>query len=160
SALNEMKAGFQKFSSSITNDELALLVDYEKDSTQKRAYWLDLKSCSVITEEYVIHGGADRRPQEIIRDGERLKSCKNRDGSRTNQTRPGFMLAGGCHTTGKDWPRIAGDCAGVKLRGLEDRNSDVLSSGVVIHEHVLIKNRSTVQPIGQGCLAFPKGRLK
>lgn len=164
-AIRELRDGLRQYRSKLNTTDMALLVDYSKNSKSKRAYLIDFKKCEVISHEYVIHGGAIYHPREIRwgepeRDGQ-LKRCVKSDGTRKYMTRPGFYHTMGCHHTQLNgWTTVYGDCNGIKLNGLEKSNAEAYTSGIVLHEHVQIPNDSSVKPLSQGCPAFPPGRLK
>lgn len=151
----------------LRNEGIALLVDYSKNSKEKRAYVIDFKSCDVLSADYVMHGGAYHDP-EPHHDGDpnfdgMLDRCKNRQGTRTNMTRPGLYVTSGCHISPsykRFWTRIKGDCQGVKLRGLEKTNDDAFNAGVVLHEHTMMTTDQSIKPMGQGCPTFAPGRLQ
>lgn len=164
-ALAQGARGLARHAAKLRTRDAFLLVDYSMNSRAKRAFLVDLKACDVLAREHVIHGGAVYRPV-LEMDGDpdhdgMLDRCLNRRGTTKNMTRPGFMVTSGCHVTGlSGWPRFANGCHGVKLKGLEERNRDVLASGVVLHEHQAIPDDGRIKPVGQGCPAFPPGRLE
>lgn len=165
SALKKIENGFKKYGREI-NTAAVLLVDYSKNSTEKRAYLIDFENCKVVKEEYVAHGGIYKVNGKMVNDGDpdmdgMLDKCKNRQGTRTNMTRPGLYITRGCHNTQQsDWTFINGDCEGIKLDGLESTNNDAMVAAVVLHEHEDMKNNSSIKAMGQGCPTFAKGKLK
>lgn len=158
----------------IPNKNIALLIDYSLPSSKRRSYLIDMRDCELLQHDFVIHGGKHRakvyradlgrsitrwfRPGDPDNDGV-LDYCQQKNGTRRYMTRPGFMLAQGCHMSAKKWPRVWGRCKGIKLIGLESRNRDVYRSAVVLHEHRLVYNRPRKQDIGQGCPAYAPGKL-
>lgn len=164
-ALQELLNGLNKVKSAAQVKNRAILVDYSRNSKQKRAYLIDFKACDVLAHEYVIHGGAIYSPRyvnwgEPARDG-MLKNCVKDNGSRKYMTRPGFYLTAGCHHTEQNnWTTVYQDCNGIKLRGLEKGNREAIEAGIVLHEHRYIHNDNSIKPLSQGCPAFPPGRLQ
>ena len=145
--------------------DMALFVDYTKNSRVKRGFMIDFKACDLATADYTAHGGATYRPYRRFdgdpNDDGMLDYCLRRDGTRQNMTRPGFFVTGGCHVTRlPNWPYITSHCHGVKLHGQEDRNSDAFTKGVVLHEHEGMNDDDQVKAVGQGCPIFAPGRLR
>lgn len=164
-ALKKLAKAFADKNMSLQEDPIALLVDYSRSSKEKRAFIVDFKACDVLTEDYVAHGGAYILKGKTFIDGDRngdgkLDSCKNRQGTSKYMTRPGLYVTRGCHQSNKNWSQVQGDCEGIKLWGLEKSNADAFNSGVVLHELKEMKQDSSVKVMGQGCPAFPTGRLK
>lgn len=164
-ALKRLAKALNDKSLTLQEDPVALLVDYSKNSKVKRAYIVDFKACDVLTEDYAIHGGAYRLDGKTLIDGDTngdglLDSCKNRKGGSKNMTRPGLYVTKGCHDSAKNWTTVHGECNGIKLWGLEKRNADAFAAGVVLHELKEIKADASIKAMGQGCPAFPVGRLK
>ena len=162
-ALENMFRGLRKFRP-VVSQKNVLLVDYSKNSKVRRGYIIDVKNCDVLAHEYVAHGGTVYNPV-MVRHGDPehdglLKKCVHADGTRTNMTRPGFYVTRGCHMTQKDFPLVSGVCGGVKIWGLEKRNDDAWTAGVVLHEHEGMFEGDEVKPEGQGCPIFAPGRLK
>lgn len=163
-ALSLAYRGLQKFSEDLQDHSQVLVVDYSKSSKLKRGYLIDFLKCRVLAYENVAHGGTVYDP-EPIRYGDTnhdgiLDKCTHADGTRSNMTRPGFMVTAGCHESKKDFPIIGGLCKGIKLKGLETRNDDIFASGVVLHEHDQMTDDSQIKPEGQGCPIFAPGRLQ
>lgn len=164
-ALKKLATAMADKKNSLQDDAVALLVDYSKSSKEKRAYIVDFKSCDVLSEDYVVHGGAWMEGKKVFRDGDpdsdgMLDTCKNRKGKTKNMTRPGMYVTRGCHESKKNWSTIYSDCQGIKLWGLDKTNADAFNSGVVLHELKEIKKDESVKVMGQGCPAFAPGRLK
>jgi len=164
-ALREALSGLRRFQTSLTTPSSVLLIDYSRRSTVKRADLIDFRRCDIVAHEYAIHGGAVYRPYEQNwgepkRNG-MLQYCVRPDRSRQYMTRPGFYVTAGCHMTAKqNWTQVYGQCQGVKLAGLERRTAEAMSAGIVLHEHLRIPNDGSIKPVGQGCPAFPPGRLE
>lgn len=163
-ALTLAYQGLQRFRDDLQDYNQVLVVDYSKSSKNKRGYLIDFLKCEVLAYENVAHGGTVYTP-DLIRYGDTnhdgiLDKCVHANGTRTNMTRPGFMVTAGCHESQKDFPIIGGLCKGIKLKGLESRNDDVFFSGVVLHEHDQMTNDSKIKPEGQGCPIFASGRLQ
>jgi hypothetical protein len=164
-ALRNLRDGLVKYSDYLKDDSEALLIDYSLNSKVKRAFLVDFKSCDILANEYVIHGGVVYHPV-VLRDGDAnddgmLDKCINRHGNTKNMTRPGFAVTAGCHQTKENgWTKLNSSCQGVTLMGLDKSNQDILRSGVVLHEHLSIPDDTSIKPVGQGCPAFPPGRLK
>lgn len=149
----------------LQGDAVALLVDYSRSSKEKRAYIVDFKACDVLSEDYVAHGGAYVLKGKTYIDGDKngdglLDTCKNRKGTTKYMTRPGLYVTRGCHQSQKNWSTVHADCEGIKLWGLDKTNADAFNAGVVLHELKEMKQDSSVKVMGQGCPAFPTGRLK
>ncbi|KYG61526.1 hypothetical protein AZI86_17615 [Bdellovibrio bacteriovorus] len=164
-ALKRLAKAFADKNMSLQEDPVALLVDYSRSSKEKRAFIVDFKACDVLSEDYVAHGGAYILKGKTFIDGDRngdgkLDSCKNRKGSSKYMTRPGLYVTRGCHQSGKNWSKVYGDCEGIKLWGLEKSNADAFNAGVVLHELKEMKQNDSIKVMGQGCPAFPTGRLK
>lgn len=163
-ALRRLSQGLAKYRADVTPDDVALLVDYSRNSKTKRAFLIDYKACDIVAESYVIHGGVTYHPT-IDREGDpnddgMLDRCLRKDGSRHAMTRPGLYLTKGCHQTSEqNWTELSNGCAGITLEGLEGTNRDAEASGVVLHEHHAIPDDGSIKPVGQGCPAFPPGRL-
>ena len=164
-ALKRLAKGMANKDLSLQQDPVALLVDYTRSSKEKRAFIVDFKACDVLSEDYVAHGGAYKLKGKTFIDGDRngdgtLDSCKNRQGTSKYMTRPGLYVTRGCHQSNKNWSTVHEDCEGIKLWGLDKTNADAFNSGVVLHELKEMKQDSSVKVMGQGCPAFPTGRLK
>lgn len=165
-ALRLLNDGLKTHAARLQEKSLGLLVDYSKNSVNERSFLIDFAACDIVSGDYVIHGGAYRQGDGYAFDGDpdrdgMLDTCKNKKGNRTNMTRPGLALTAGCHRTQQTgWPLVKGDCHGVKLIGLEKTNTDIYASGVVLHEHIAIPNDDSIKPMGQGCPAYSKGKLK
>src|SRR4051812_48440326 len=55
-ALGELSRGLALYGKNLRDARRGLLIDYSMNSRQKRAFFVDLKSCDVLAAEYVIHG--------------------------------------------------------------------------------------------------------
>lgn len=167
--LRVLKRNLDRLAPKLEVKHRALFIDYSKSSIFKRSYIVDFRTCDLLTEDYVAHGGAVYTPKYINwadpdRDGV-LNTCMRQGGNRTNMTRPGLFVTRGCHVTRqKGWPKINKSCHGVKLYWLQDGGSDsknhTMVRGVVLHEHVQMKNNTRVKPMGQGCPIYAPGELK
>lgn len=149
----------------VSSNSEALLIDYSQNSRSRRAFLVNFSTCDITTREHVIHGGTIYHPSvqnfgELHHDG-MLNRCLRPDGTRKNMTRPGLFITAGCHVTREqNWTSITNSCQGANL---ESRNSKIPTSaiaGVVLHEHIAIHDDGSILPAGQGCPAFPPGRLK
>jgi hypothetical protein len=164
-ALTRLQNGLKQFASAVTEPDRGLLVDYSMNSKAKRAFLIDFKTCDVLANEYVIHGGTVYHPVEQrfgnpVDDG-MLKYCLRPNGSHQDMTRPGFFLTHGCHHSSEEgFTTVVDNCQGVVLQGLQSNNREAESVGVVLHEHESIPNDNSIKPVGQGCPAFPPGRLQ
>jgi hypothetical protein len=169
-ALEKLFGYNKKFSSQIKND-YAILVDYSKNSKEKRSYLVNMERCEATARAYVIHGG--RYEKLKFKDGDpnndgMLDTCTNKDPKFRHKymTRPGPYVTAGCHVTGETgwtvlWKEGSKVCQGIGLDGLlKGVNDDALAAGVSLHEHVLIKADEKVKPVGQGCPAYHPGDLK
>ncbi len=163
-ALRKMTIAKEKSRSQLSQDRFALLIDYSRNSRDRRAFLIDFAACDVVAAENVIHGGSIYRPEthwgDPNQDGQ-LDHCAHVNGSQKYMTRPGAFVTAGCHQTRlTGWTHLSRNCQGIKLVGMDSYNSDAFEKGIVLHEHVEIPNDATVKPTGQGCPAFPMGRLK
>lgn len=163
--LRKLIAGMRAYQGRLHEKSLALLVDYSINSKYKRSFLIDFKSCDLLAYDHVIHGGTVyspimKRDGDINGDG-MLDKCINREGTTKYMTRPGFAMTSGCHRTQHAWPMISRDCKAIKLIGLQKDNvQEFAPSGVVLHEHPSIDPFNTVKLEGQGCPAYPPGKLK
>lgn len=164
-ALEKISHDFQRLEKHLDQRRFALLIDYTRNSRDKRAFMIDFQTCEVLASEYVIHGGSVYHPAEHhfgepAHDG-MLRNCRNPDGSNHYMTRPGSYVTWGCHQSANaHFPALNQQCKGVKLWGVDRTNGDAFAAGVVLHEHVNIPNDASVKLPGQGCPAFPPGRLR
>ena len=166
-ALEKFFSHFKTYGSSISNKRYGVLIDYKRPSTQKRSYLIDIKNCDVVSWEYVIHGGQSKETKagDPDSDGD-LDKCTHSNGSRTNMTRPGPFVTDGCHETAKKgwktlWKEGKRNCQGIRLNGfLAGVNDPNVAAGVVMHEHIAVKNDGKIKPVGQGCPTYAPDRLK
>lgn len=172
-ALTKFFAHFVTYGKKISNKKYGLLIDYNQNSKEQRSYLIRIDNCTVVAKEYVIHGGhgsPDGKGKVKFKGGDansdgKLDKCVV-DGSRTNMTRPGPFITDGCHETQKKnwsvlWNDGAKKCQGIRLVGqVSGVNDPGVAAGVVLHEHTAIKNNDSIKPVGQGCPAYPKGKLK
>lgn len=162
-ALERIEAGYKRWPGYTKNRRYAMLIDYTRNSRDRRAFLIDFQACEVVASEFVIHGGTTYHPLNYFGDPNRdgfLDYCRQPSGSRQFMTRPGVYVTRGCHQSNlQGWPQIYKDCEGIKLEGLEASNRDAFRAGVVLHEHVAISNDDSMKLEGQGCPTMPPGAL-
>lgn len=124
------------------NSRYISIADYSQSSTQKRFYELDMMTGKVVSRK-VSHGRGKGDYGDPEHDG-RMNTCKNRDGSRTNMTRPGFFKTsetygsrGSCTSaTYKKYKRQYG----VKPSNFCGHGEFRNSSGTLVYGWPLLKN--------------------
>lgn len=165
-AVNNLFGYYLKNKSRIGNKDYTVLIDYSLSSKEKRAFLIDMGRCEIIANEVTIHGG--HYSKESFTEGDpdhdgMLDRCVRKNGSRKYMTRPGYYLTNGCHRTQlKGWTVLFGqDCQGIDLVGQNKGiNSKDVAVGVVMHEHIAVRDDQSIKPVGQGCPTFAPGQLK
>ncbi|MBT7609688.1 MAG: hypothetical protein HN576_08020 [Bacteriovoracaceae bacterium] len=177
-ALKYFKENQDKFE----NKNVISIADYSLNSKNKRFYLLDMKTGKV-TKEVVAHGSGKRdgiRVGDPDHDGmldkclhegpacclmtpsspgynaSTFNECVQTNNCRQNMTRTGFMKVKNPYPSGQNFPALdsAGN-NGVRIEGLEWRNRDAGSKGVVFHERWYVRGEGSLQGRSFGCPAFP-----
>jgi hypothetical protein len=180
-ALKYFKENQNKFE----NKNVISIADYSIHSSQKRFFLLDMKTGKV-TKEVVAHGSGKRdgvRAGDPNHDGildkckhtspaccnqgpgtsgynsSTYRSCVTTKNCQQNMTRVGFMKVKNPYQSSQNFPAL--DSAGhngVRIEGLEDRNFEANSKGIVFHERWYVRGEGSVQGRSFGCPAFPPGK--
>lgn len=155
---------FKKNKSKFSNKNYISIADYSQNSKNKRFYMLDMRTGRVLKEQ-VSHGSGNSGGKKLgdpNHDG-MLDRCTHSNGSRTNMTRPGFFKTANPYMSGQNFPVVGRNNGssynGLRLKGLENRNKDALSRGVVMHEAYYNKE-GAVMGRSYGCPAFIPGKAK
>jgi hypothetical protein len=153
---------FARNKSKFKNQRYVSFADYSMPFSKKRYFLLDLQTCNVI-REYMAHGSGNG-PR-----GKHAKptSCTRANGSRTNTSRPGYARVEGYHWRNqydpkRNWTYITTETPkkqALAMYGLERRNNDLKSKGVVTHENVLMEGLSGYYR-SYGCPVMLPGHLK
>lgn len=162
--LRKALAYFKKNKSKFPNKNYISIADYSQNSRNKRFYMLDMRTGRVHKEQ-VSHGSGNaggRKLGDPNHDG-MLDRCTHSNGSRTNMTRPGFFKTANPYMSGQNFPVVGRNNGnrynGLRLVGLENRNKDALSRGVVMHE-AYYNREGAVMGRSYGCPAFVPGKAK
>jgi hypothetical protein len=183
--LNDVLKYFNENQNKFENKNVISIADYSVNSKNKRFFLLDMKTGKV-TKEVVAHGSGKRngvRAGDPNHDGmldkclhdkpacckmtpsspgynaNDFNNCVQTNNCRQNMTRTGFMKVKAPYTSSQNFPALdsAGN-NGIRIEGLEWRNRDAGSKGVVFHERWYVRGEGSVQGRSFGCPAFPPGK--
>jgi hypothetical protein len=124
----------------IDNTRYVTIVDFTQHSTQKRFYLFDLKEGS-LERHNTSHGEKSDRD----RDGYATEFSNNVS---SHQSSLGFYLTLGTYT--------GGNGRSLKIRGLEDTNSNAEKRAVVIHPARYVSNKRSKAGMSWGCPALDR----